>query len=155
MRKINVVGKEARKISPEEFAKAMGAELIGEKKNMDIIDLTSLLNLDYTKLNPKDDSKSGLKEKGLELASETVFVLEHYIPDNRLIGIFSTEAKARRAADWHMQYFKPGKQVMIEEANGETLFSVRDENELYVIHIIEYAVDTAILPDGEWGEAYD
>ena len=75
-----------------------------------------------------------------------LFVLENYIPDNHLIGIFTTVEKAKCAAIAHMEYFCSDKIIKTEESNGEILFSVFG----YSIHITEWEIDKALDNKGSW-----
>ena len=76
-----------------------------------------------------------------------MFVLSHY--GERLIGIFSTEDKARIAAEEYMKFisrfFGQSGPVVIEEVAGETLYG----NGQTVIHITKWVIDKALI-DGEW-----
>jgi len=73
-----------------------------------------------------------------------MYVLNHYCPLQHLIGIFTTQEKAKIAAEEYMKFISPEPYV-VEEVVGEVLYG----NGETVIHITEWVMDKALI-GGEW-----
>lgn len=73
-----------------------------------------------------------------------MYVLNNYCPHQHLIGIFTTQEKAKIAAEEYMKFISNAP-FEIEEVVGEILYG----NGETVIHITEWAVDKALV-GGEW-----
>lgn len=85
-------------------------------------------------------------------SNKELFVLSHYRSNGHLIGIFSTQEKAKNAAIAYMNFFHPGKKITISEGDTEIFFSTNSPNTTNeTINIAKWVIDKALQSDGKWG----